>query len=63
VTNCTGTGNSTGSGTGYGYRGCRKCICNKAGASKTATYNASYATAAVSAPNICDDTADGGYNS
>jgi hypothetical protein len=62
LTNCTGTG--TGTSSGYGYRGCRKCMCNKAGAaSTTATYHTSYATASISAPNECADTAAGGYNS
>jgi hypothetical protein len=66
LTNCTGTGIGTGTGpsAGYGFYGCKKCMCNKAGEdSTTATYNTSYATAYVSAPNACADTADGGYNS
>ena len=59
---CGGQGLASGSGVGYGYFGCKKMQQNKAsGASKSATYNTSYADSASG--NACADTAAGGYNS
>lgn len=56
-----GTGNSS-SAVGYGYIGCHKMQQNRAiAASKTATYNTSYADSASA--NAVADTAAGGYNS
>ena len=62
LTLCSGQGLNPGAGPGYGFNGCHKMQQNKAGAaSKTATYNASYADAGSG--NACADTAAGGYNS
>jgi hypothetical protein len=58
---CRGKGLAPG-GMGYGFIGCTKMQQNAPnGASKTATYNTSYADAG--AGNACADTAAGGYNS
>ena len=62
--NCSGRGLNAGAGTGYGFSNCKKvqqCYPKTGAASKTATYNASYADSA--AANACADTAAGGYNS
>lgn len=62
VVNCSGIGVASGSGAGYAFLGCTKMQQNSpSGASKTATYNTSYADSA--AANACADTAAGGYNS
>jgi len=62
VVNNRGVGTAAGAGVGYGFFGSTKCQQNRPnGASKTATYNTSFADSA--AANACADTAAGGYNS
>lgn len=62
VIGCAGVGLATGAGSGYGFNACTKMQQNSAlSASKTATYNTSFADSA--AANACADTAAGGYNS
>lgn len=60
VIGCLGVGTATGTGTGYGFIGCQQCQSNRPrAASKTATYNTSFADTAT---NATAATAAGGYN-
>jgi hypothetical protein len=60
VIGCTGTGLAVGAGVGYGFLACQSMQQNRAGsASKTATYNTSFADIAT---NATAATAAGGYN-